>query len=78
MKHLLKLHYENQKLQGIIKQKTNTKYFVQKSDELFWLWVDNIDPEPAVELITTVSDWLIHNGYDFEAILEEINRGKST
>jgi len=71
MENLLKTHYETQKLNGEITNKTGMQFFANKADNLLCSWIDNKDPEKAAELIATVSDWLIHNGYDIETLLKD-------
>jgi len=71
MESLLKTHYETQKLNGEITNKTGMPYFINRADNLVCQWADTSDPEKAAELIATISDWIIHNGYDLETLLND-------
>jgi len=72
MKDLLKQHFETEKLKGFITPNTAFHEYVNRAEKSLCSWVDNKDPEDAVKLICVVSDWLISNEYDLEAILKEV------
>jgi len=72
MKALFKQHYEAIKLRGLITPDTAFHTYVNEAEKSLCSWVDNKDPEDAVKLICVVSDWLLSNEYDLEAILKEV------
>jgi len=72
MINILKSHYETEKLKGFITPNIAFHTYVNEAEKNLCSWVDNKDPYDTVKLICVVSDWLLSNEYDLEAILKEV------
>jgi len=72
MKELFLSHYEAIKLRGLINEETPFHEFLNKAEEELCEFADSKgDPNEAVDLICVMSNWLIHNHYDLETLLQD-------